>query len=205
MAFIPVPNTCRAELIFTSLGQVVENVFHIEKDDPWTLAELASMGAALVAWWKAELRDLTPSTVVLDRCDLRDLTTEAAAFASVPCESNCGGNGGNQQLPNNVTAAIKWTTGLTGRSQRGRTYHIGLAEDHVTGDTISGAVVSALLSAYSALLDAVINANPDARLVVVSYVHEGEPRTTGQTTTITTATVNNIVDSQRRRLTGRGA
>jgi len=205
MAFIPVPNTARFELIFNSLDQIVENVFHVEKGTPWSAGNLATMAAAIMQWWKDELAPIVPATVSLTRIDSRDLTTEAAPFDSDPCLTDCEGTLANAQLPNNVTVAVKWTGGLTGRSQRGRTYHIGLAEDQVTGNSVDILDGAGILAAYNELITVVSGTLIGAQLVIVSYISGGVPRTTGQTTPVTTASLDLQIDSQRRRLAGRGS
>jgi len=205
MAFIPVPNTARFEVIFNSLDQVCENVYHVEKPAPWSAAQLATMAAAIEAWWKAEVAPIVPATVSLVRIDSRDLTEEAAPFDSLNCLTDCEGTLADPQTPNNVTVAIKWTGGLTGRSQRGRTYHIGLSEGQVTGNSVDIPDGAAILAAYNELITAISGATIGAKLVIVSYITNGAPRTTGQTTDVTDVGLDLTIDSQRRWLPGRGS
>src|SRR5687767_8054720 len=205
MAFIPVPNTARFEVIFNSLDQIVENVYHVEKATPWSAANLETMANAIVAWWKAEMAPLVPSSVSLMRVDSRDLTVEAAPFHSAPCLVDCEGTLADAQEPNNVTVAVKWTGGLTGRSQRGRTYHIGLTSGQVTGNSVDILDGASILAAYNELKASIAAALIGAKLVIVSYITGGVPRTTGQTTDVTSASLDLTIDSQRRRLPGRGS
>lgn len=204
MAFQPVPNTAQVEVIFLSNSSFVENVYHVEKNAPWTAVELSALCGVIEDWWRTQLAGLQAGTLVLQRIDARDLTTEAGAFFSRPCVGACSGTGPDAALPNNVTAAVKWTTGLAGRSQRGRTYHLGLMESQVVGDNIAEATRAALQLAYGDLRTDIDAMGPSHDLVVVSRISNGVPRPVGQTTPITSASVDNTVDSQRRRLIGRG-
>lgn len=205
MAFQPVPNTASVEMIFGSNGSIVENVFHVEKDAPWTAVELQALAQAFEGWWRTELASTQPPTLALQRTDARDLTTASGAFHSEPCVGACQGTALDVALPNNVTAAVKWTTGLAGRSQRGRTYHIGLTEAAVVGDNLIESARATLQTAYNELIATINALGGTYDLVVVSRVTNGLPRPVGQTTPITSAQLDNSVDSQRRRLIGRGS
>lgn len=204
MAFQPVPNTAQVEVIFTSNGSIVENVYHVEKPAPWSQPELQDLNEAFEDWWRINLAGHQPTTMVLQRIDSRDLTAESAPFDSRPCVGACAGTDVSAALPNNATLAVKWTTGLTGRSFRGRTYHIGLGEDKVVGDTVQDAHRLELQTAYNALRTALQQIDPTWVLVVVSRITNGVPRPSGVTTPIVAASVNGTVDSQRRRLLTRG-
>lgn len=183
----------------------MENVYHVEKSSPWSVANLQVMAEALMDWWKDNFVSISPLTVAIERIDSRDLTVEAAPFHSLPCLTGCTGTGTSPQLPNNVTVAVKWTGGLTGRSQRGRTYHVGLTEAQVEGDAVSVVSGAVILASYQAILSAISTAILGAKLVIVSYISGGVPRTVGQTTDVLTGSLDLTIDSQRRRLAGRGS
>lgn len=121
--------------------------------------------------------------------------------------------GGNNTTgyPNNVTLAVKWGTGLAGRSFRGRTYHIGLVITQVdTNDNVVASELNAIVGAYDALRTALDNATLGVEMVVVSRYsgvdanHKPIPRVTGITTPISGVSADPVTDSQRRRLPGRG-
>lgn len=105
-------------------------------------------------------------------------------------------------LPTGTTITASWRTGRSGRSFRGRTYHVGLTEQQVVANAVDSGSRTALQSAYGQLIiDANANNTP---LVVASRFSNNAPRTVGIVTDVLTVLVDEFIDSQRRRLTGRG-
>lgn len=202
MAFIPVINTARCELRYTQNGQQVANIFHVEKEGPLTVLDLQDIGTALVEWWGEHL-DLVSTAVTLREIDIRDLTTASGIGILWNDGLPLIGGVASPPLPNNVTLAIKWGTGLSGRSFRGRTYHVGLCESQVTQSELESAVIAPLLASYNALPTMITGSG--YTLVVVSRYANNAPRPAGVTTPILNAAyADTVIDSQRRRLPGRG-
>jgi len=100
---------------------------------------------------------------------------------------------------NNVTFAMSLRTGFTGRSYRGRLYHVGLAEEDITNSYLDNTVIASMVEAYEAIGTAALAV--DWTWGVYSRYSNGSPRATGQFTPIQSVIhVDNIVDTQRRRL-----
>jgi hypothetical protein len=80
---------------------------------------------------------------------------------------------------------------------------LGLTENDVAGNQLNSIVQAAFVAAYEELLDpAVITVGEWS---VASRFTNNEPRTTGISAPVTAVqATDNIVDSQRRRLPGRG-
>jgi hypothetical protein len=204
MAFIPVPNAAQVHMSFLYDNQICENVFHVQGTAPLTVAQLTQVGNAFRDWWIGSIAGLVPQTLSLQRVEVIGL--DAANSPGVVVSGGtlpAPGAHTQPQLPNNVTVAVRWLTAFRGRSFRGRTFHLGIAEDQVTGNTISGPLQSNLQSQYDNL-PTTIGLAPFV-LVVVSRFSNGQPRTQGISTAITSVSVDNVIDSQRRRLPGRGA
>jgi len=112
-------------------------------------------------------------------------------------------------LPNNVAVTVSFRTGLSGRFARGRNYVSGLSEDAVVLNTVDSAVLADIQAGYEALQD-VASDNTSTWVVVSRFSGvDGDgvpiPRVEGVTTPITAVIiVDSIIDSQRRRLPGRG-
>lgn len=204
MAFIPVENTAQVRMQFLYAGQRCENVYHVENTGAWDVASLQDLGDAFIDWWDTELKAFMPATGSLEQVVLRDLTTEAGIAVERTTGLPLVGTNGSPQLPNNVTVAVKWSTGLAGRSFRGRTYHIGMPENSTVDNTVSSGPLADLLAAYDALIGVPPAVNPDYSLVVVSLFHANAPRVAGVTTPILDSSIDPTIDSQRRRLPGRG-
>jgi len=102
-------------------------------------------------------------------------------------------------LPVNNAIAIKRTSGLTGRSARGRIYWGNLAESHVTGNLVQESVADAIVDFCNAV-DAVAFAL-DWVAVIVSRTTAGAVRPTGVTFPVTQWSYSDLrVDSRRDRL-----
>ena len=204
MQFIPVSDTASLELVFDALGQKCENVIHVKAGTtPITESGLADVCEAVVDWYttsgKVQVYDGTSLTKIVAK-DLTSSTGPAIEYTTgLPLE---GTGSGATALPLNVTAVISLGTALRGRSYRGRIYQIGLGSNWVSGNVLDSGYRNNLVSSYGGLVTAISAAG--WTLVVVSKFHNKAPRTAGVATTVTSVSVDTNVDSQRRRLAGRG-
>jgi len=114
------------------------------------------------------------------------------------------GGSANAALPGNVTLSIKFDGGFVGRSKRGRMYWLQLKESDVVGDLVQTVSLAAIVGGVEAFFEDIQAAVPDWQHVVVSYCQDNNWLSEGQTTVIDNYSSDGIVDSQRRRLTGRG-
>jgi hypothetical protein len=190
-------------MVFTANGQRCENVYHVQQDSPFDETSLAILCALFVDWWDDNFKANTPTEVSLTMVIAKALDTDSSPgieyTTGLPLQ---GSTAGGIAMPNNVTVAVKWQTGLRGRSYRGRTFHIGLKENDITGNQVVGGVLTALTSGYTALITALTGL--PSELVVLSRYHNNAPRVTAVATEVSGCSIDANVDSQRRRLTGRG-
>jgi hypothetical protein len=203
MPFQPCPDIASFRLQIKNNGQLCENVFHVQRDTGWTETDLGDTCAAILDWTETKLF-LWPDTVVIQRVVARDLTTEDGIGLEVSPGIADTGTLDSPELPNNVALAVKWTTGLVGRSRRGRTYHMGLTEIQVTGNTVDPSAVAALLDMYLDLKTAIESVSGNVMVVLSRWSHN-VLRDEGIGTPILNVSVDNTIDSQRRRLPGRGS
>lgn len=203
MPFVPVPNTVQVEAIYEWNGQTVENVFYIESTAAWGesgISDILELVRDII------VSDLLPTlSTAIQLVRLVGTLLDAVDSLSVVLNVSPPQAGGvsAESLPNNVTYTITFLTSQRGRSFRGRNYVPGLTIDSVTANTIGATVRTALLDFYVALRAAISESN--YTMVVVSRISNGAPRTTGVTTPITGfTTFDTTLDSQRRRLPGRG-
>jgi hypothetical protein len=204
MAFVPFTRTIKIEPVFTYGSQICENVFHfILSFDP--TPEAGETLAALVKdWWTNNMIDLVAPELILTKVKWSIMEAEDDPAGEDAGGLPVSGTGASPQLPNNVTCVVRWATGLRGRSHRGRTYHLGLMESQVQGNTLLPSVVSDLTIEYLKLKEFQVIGAP-ATLAVASRIADGVERTQGVITPVTSVFIDAIVDSQRRRLPGRGA
>lgn len=204
MAFIAVPNTVEAELIMELFGQRIENTLYFEREAEWSPAQMVELGEALQVWW-ADLYDAAVTTdVSLLDVIVTDISSDTAPSIAVPAPADTTGESAPPTLPGNVCVSISFRTAGRGRSSRGRNYVSGLPDSQVVGNDITGDYRDQLASVYAGLLDGDFLPT-GVTWVVVSRYHNNAPRATGITAPITSVTiVDTALDSQRRRLRGRG-
>jgi hypothetical protein len=204
MPFVPIPNVAQVGLVFDYDGQRCMNVFHVEAAVPYTLSTLAPLAAVFLDWWDNNLKEFMPQTLSLVMVYAKAMDSQSAPALEITSGLPIAGTVTTQeQLPNNCTFAVKWATGLRGRSYRGRTFHIGLHNAMVEGNVLGSTWAGDFQDIYELLIDAVDTLS--ASLVVVSKWENHNARNTGLTTVITSVYVDPTIDSQRRRLPGRGA
>lgn len=202
MGFVPFLTTAQVEMRFVQAGQKVENVYHVKKVGGWTVETMEELAADFVSWWSGTQKAYAPITLGLVMVAVKDLTTQYSAGIEYTTGLPLAGENTDEQMPNNVTAAVKFTTGLRGRSFRGRVYYIGLTNQHVIANTIDPGHVTTMNGWFANLITRL--GALDAQLVVASRIGGGVERTTGISTPVLSASVDATVDSQRRRLPGRG-
>lgn len=201
MPFVPVPGVVSYELRGTLLGQEVENVIYVQQ--PTGQPQIASIAAAIEAWIDGTWSNLWSVSAQWDEIYATVLTTDTSPAYSFPISPAITGGDGSPSLPGNVAFCFSARTDARGRSARGRLYAFGIPEDKVTGNLLDPTVVSGGVAALMALRSTI--GSMEASMVVVSRISGGVPRETGLVRPITVwAAVDNVVDSQRRRLTGRG-
>lgn len=204
MPFVPVPNTVQVEVIYEWNGQVVENTFYIESTAAWAangISDLLELIRGIIA---TDLMPTLSSAIQLVRLVGTLLDAVDAVSVVLNVSPPISGSVAAESLPNNVTYTITFLTNQRGRSFRGRNYVPGLTIDSVSSNTIAAGVRTALLDFYTTLRAAILESN--YTMVVVSRFSNGAARTTGVTTPITGfTTYDATLDSQRRRLPGRGS
>lgn len=205
MPFIPVPNGVQVEMRYGYLGERVENVFWVFVDDEPapTVATMSTIAGIFYSWWNTHVKTIQSANATLREIYCTDQSAQnGGAFTYT---TNLPADGANVQepLPGNVALCVSLRTAQRGRSYRGRSYIVGLTENQVQGNLLTSASASAWLAAYDALVNELNT--PPYQLAVCSRFTAGAPRVAGVLTPIIDAAlVDNVVDSQRRRLPGRG-
>lgn len=203
MAFIPVPNTALVEVRMRLDSQLVENTLYFEKDGGISGNDLANLGQTIVDWWSNYYNQNMSNQLQLREVYVTDLTSQTSDTATVVPSEPLSGLNPSPALPNSVSLTISFRTGGRGRSSRGRNYVVGLVEAAVTGNTVETSYATQLVNAYVQLASPPNVAN--FSWVVVSRYSNNAPRAEGVTAPVTAVVATDLtVDSQRRRLPGRG-
>lgn len=205
MAFIPVPDTVSVEVRMLMDQQKIENTLAFRLVGGWDLTSAAALGADLLLWWTNDYRVQISNEVSLREIFITDLSSATGFTHSQPAPApNPTGSQNLPSSPNNVALCLSFRTVNRGRSYRGRNYISGIPRDNVTSNDVSPGAVGGLLAAYNALFT--LASSNGADWVVVSRYANKLPRVTGVATNITSVVVvDPTVDSQRRRLPGRGS
>lgn len=204
MPFVPVPEAVQVEMIYSLNGQTVENVLHFRTADSINTASMTALATNLGLWWSSDLRPFFATTVSLLRIRVTDITNVTGPVVEYGGGLPLVGTGIGTQMPNNVALVITKRTDQRGRSYRGRIYHFGWTEEQNTINVVSPTIVNAVLAAYNEL-KAFPSGTHTWNLSVVSRYQNGNWLVEGIATPVTQLTTDGSIDSQRRRLPGRGS
>jgi len=204
MPFVPAANTAAIDVVFSLDGQIVENTLYYQATTTPGATELASLVEVVTAYIKDEILPFLHAAISL----VRVVGTLIDVIDGLQYTSTTGlpaaGAGTGPLLPNNVSFCISFRTGLSGRSGRGRNYIAGINGDTVAGNTFDNTWANNLVTAYAGLQS--VAGDDGWQQVVVSRFTAGAPRTTALVSVVTsTLSTDHTVDSQRRRLPGRGS
>lgn len=196
MPFVPIDRVIRVVLRFVRDQREFQNVLHVQKLTPVTFGDLVTIANEAVDWWDTNYRNVSTIHTALFSVTATDMSVEGGMQYTADVSPPLPGTIASNPEPGNVTATISWRTGRTGRRYRGRTYAVGFSEPNVSdSDTITGGLVSAMATAA---VDWILRAlGASLPPVVASFTYATAEQ-------ILSAVIENVVDSQRRRLPRRG-
>ena len=202
MAFQAVPET--AEIVITYLGNSsnMVNVLAARKVGGYSLADIQGLAFAVDAGVGSLFLPIQSSKMayvsttvrgLANENDLEDINTNSAGPGADPDVGTAG----------NVTLSVKKSSGLTGRSARGRLYWIGMRVVDLTANKnrLDQASVDLIVSKIEGMRLLIITEGWVP--VIISRFTGGLERDPAVTFSWdSTVAVNADVDSQRRRLIG---
>jgi len=203
MAFQAVPNTVQVDVVFLLFGQRVENVYHVNYPSGVDAATLVDTRDTFIEWLTGAWLPSMANDLQLIEIDVTNLSFSGGSMLAWSPPTTMMGGAASGSEPGNVSFCVSARTGASGRSFRGRKYVAGVPTSVRTGNTASSDWVATLTTALNALITLLGDVN--GLLVVVSRISEGVERLEGIVTEIISWTASDLfLDSQRRRLTGRG-
>jgi hypothetical protein len=180
------------------------NRIHVNVGHAPTVEDCALIAQTVGDWWDDNVQAIVATNVVMREVYVKSIAVANGPEATYSAPFPLAGLLAGDSLPNNVSIAVSLRSGLTGRSARGRWFWYGITEGQVDANTMNVAAISIIDAAITNLREDIIGLG--FQWVIVSYVANGAPRPGGPVyfivTTITI--VDSTVDSQRRRLPGRG-
>lgn len=204
MAFQRVPNTVQVDAIFSLFGQNVENVFHIQWPGGVDAVAIADSATAVRDWVEASYLPLLSNQIQFLRCEALNLDIDNGG-TSVAFATGAGTGGtASASLPGGSAFCVSLRTAQSGRNHRGRKYVMGIPEAGRSGNQVTGAYRTQMESAFADLINDIQSVN--AVLVVVSRFLNNVLRLEAIVTEVIAIVASDTnIDSQRRRLTGRGS
>lgn len=201
--FVPAPDTLQANVRFTTAGQRWENVLHFLYGTFGFSDGVDQVYNVLDGFWWPTLRTALALGTVHREVYFVDLADQFGFTETRGAFTNPAGVVNTNPAPNNVAACVTLRTDLRGRAYRGRTYVGGIALGSIDNQNLSSIAETAINDAFASL---VATAQAErVPLVIVSRQLNNAPRTTAAVTPVTSASLrDSVLDSQRRRLPGRG-
>ena len=212
MPFVPAPNVMLVEPVFDWDGQTVENTLYFRFPTAPSLTDMAAFIDEVNAFFRSQILPALTTAISLVRVvgtllDAVD-SLQVISVASLPA---FGTNGAG--VPNNVSLAVAFKTASRGRSARGRNFIPGLPVSGFTKSELNTTLVTAFNTAYEELRVLGVDAGWEQVVIsrysgftVVAGKKVPTPRTTAVIRPVTQSILNdNVADSQRRRLPGRGS
>lgn len=199
MAFIPTDETVRTTLNFVGGdgGEAVNVIYVKTREVPVTSTTLATINGIIFAWASAAWDDFASSVWTLASVESVDQTTEDGIYHVLPV--GVPGALASNALPAMNTIAVQLLTGRIGRSNRGRLYHVGTAEEMVAGNYMLPLAADGLVNAYDSLKNDFDAADLDWS--VVSYRENGVARVAGRPRPVTQIALADLkIDRQIRRM-----
>lgn len=197
-----VANTLKVEIRFNVFGQQCENVINVKLPSSPTIEVLTDVAEAVVSWWGDNGKLLVNSAVGLVAVKVTDLGETNGLSIEYTTGLPVVGTASGALAPLNVTAAIRLNTSQRGRCFTGRLFHVGIPILSLFDNGITADYLASLKASYEALIDLVNLVG--GQVSIVSRVTGGAQRGTPVVTPVTGVFIDPLVDSQRRRLTGRG-
>lgn len=204
MAFIPAVNVMKVALELVQDSQLMALTFNFLKGSAVVPADLSAMATAMATWYTTYLKPQLVNTCSLTGVRVTDQTNLSAPSFFLPISPPEAGTLAGTPEPNNVAVVVTERTNFRGRSYRGRNYVPGQGQNQQVSPTIIALGQATALAGAWAQLSTVETATSTLHVVVSRYAN-GAPRLSAVMSEITSYTVDQKYDSQRRRLAGRGA
>jgi hypothetical protein len=193
--FVPILNATQINVIGSLMGQQYENVWAVQTADPPLVADLLTVASIFETAYAAILNPLSQE-LVINEIDCRYLGSAAGPVTQLFISPGMTGGATSESVPGNVALCVKLSSALPGRQFRGRKYFGGFTEAQISYNQVDPVVANDITAAIAGLITALTtNGTP---LSIVSKTHGTLVPVIGA------GIVDLYVDSQRRRLPGRG-
>lgn len=203
MTFHPATNCAEIVIAGDKGGQQIVTTFYGQKVGGYTSDDIQDLADAVDGWMGLDGLSLFPDQYLYIETRVRGMSDALDFFASANANSGAGQNTGASK-PNNVAFAVSRRSIFTGRGARGRIFLLPTEdwlsdENHV--DAAQAEAIVTVLNGFKTVLDGVgFEEVILHRKVGSSWLSEATKHPV-----ITYAVADLSLDSQRRRLPGRGS
>lgn len=203
MAPKPVPNTVQVDMLFLLYGQRVEMVWHASAPGGVDAVTLSDAEAAFAGWAAGTLMPLLGNEISFIGLEVTNISIPNGGKRSFQQSPPVAGGQSSLCEPGNVAFSVSLRTAQIGRAYRGRKFIPGVPVSQRSGNQVQAGWATALVQAVNDLIAGVQAVN--MLLVVVSRFLDNVERLVPVATPVISVTTTDLnIDSQRRRLTGRG-
>lgn len=169
-----------------------------------TAANRNALNAGLHTWWTTQLKAILAQQLSLMSITSVNLDSPSAPSSVLTIGGGEPATSAGPSVPSNCALVVTHRTALRGRSYRGRTYVPSIDRASTSGvDFITAPVLALISSAFTWLMTPANVGN--FIWSVLSKRNANTDRPLGVLTPIVGVTMDAVLDSQRRRLPGRGA
>lgn len=199
--FIPVSHAASFDFVYLAGSYYMVNRLHLVKSTDYSLADLQSAREVLVNWATSYWSQCFSRSVSIIRVRSKALDKQNAPFEDYTVNPPIAGGIDGVLMPLSVSFSIRMSSGLQGRSTRGRLYVPGIVINDVSGNNLTLSRADGIVSQLELLRELLIGDPKNGKLNIVSYRHNKAWRTTGQPYEVTSISYFDLrLDSQRRRL-----
>lgn len=193
---------------YAATGILCENIVYLRDTSGAIFADPVGACDAVFTAVVAELVPISAAEIIWNAVGLEDVRTVPFGGILVPQTATPGTHSfTGQTIPSSACLSIKKSTATLGRSGRGRWYWgLGNSATLVGGDSTSAILANDISAALTGFQADVETALSPAEMGIVSYFTGGAQRVAGLFSQILSWNAADLtIDSQRRRLLGRGS
>lgn len=143
---LPIANCVEITSIFANPDSFVETTTHYRLAAPLTPADALTIASSWVDAQFSNWRPLISDTYSLTAVRVADMEVPTRISLDYGSFTPIQGLVTDPPLPAQVTASIRWKTGLAGKSRRGRLHMVGLVDSYVTGNILTSDYITSLNS-----------------------------------------------------------
>lgn len=204
MTTVPIPKAIKVTCVYTLNTQRMINVYYVTNGAVATLANCITVAGLFKTWENGTNKPLRSNGTNMVSIDAAAMDGAGSPIYTLPVLPVIVGTGGGGAQASYISIAVKHTTGLGGRSYRGRTYWIGLNGSSIVGaDYISTGYQANISGSYTTLRSQLATAGYTMGVASlysgVDVYGQPIPRVTGFLTPILSSDCGVALDTQRHR------